>query len=90
MTLNHRNRYSGAKKVTEVTAGLLLRAAMYDDFPITVQPMIDNLERFTIELQKLENDLLPEQYNATVAAKNMYVLMKFIVGLPTPCRQHAN
>ena len=60
-----------AKKVTEVTAGLLLRVSMFENFPISVEPMNKILSDLTDILQNIQTDLIPGQYQEVVKAKNL-------------------
>ena len=63
--------FLAAKKVTEVTGGLLLRVSMFDDFPLDVAPMIKLLNDLTTELGKIESHLIIGQYQEVVRAKNL-------------------
>ena len=66
--------FLAAKKVTEVTGGFLLRTSMFPDFPISVSPMISELERATAAMEsatELAANLNPGQLEAVVEAKNL-------------------
>ena len=66
-----------SKKVTEVTAGMIIRAADFSDFPVNASPFVKYLNDY---LANLENSAIPAQLmtgqlDAIRQSKNMYVFL---------------
>lgn len=57
--------------MTEVTAGFLLRVSLYDDFPLDVAPINNLLDDLTNQLETIKVELISNQYEEVVRAKNM-------------------
>ena len=74
----HKIYFSRAsKKVTEVTAGMIIRAADFSDFPVNASPFVKYLNDY---LANLENSAIPPklmtgQLDAIRQSKNMYVFL---------------
>ena len=67
--------FRASKKVTEVTAGMLIRAADFADFPVNVRPFANYLNDYMTNLENSEiaSDLQNGQLDAIRNSKNMLV-----------------